>query len=116
MTTTTPANPIEQRLAALQCANETRTARALIKHAIHAGDVGLALILIRNPTPIVASMRTAELVSAIHGYGGSRGYRGRRRCARLERLLKRSGVTPTRTLASLTQRQRDELCRRIEEP
>lgn len=104
MSPTAPARSAEQRIAALKHANEVRSARSRLKHAIRNGDRALAVLLIREPTPGVASMRVTDLLGAIRGVGPTR----------ITLLMRRCAISPVKTLGGLSHRQRHALCAELE--
>lgn len=106
MTTVTPVRAREQRLAALARANEVRVARSRLKQAIRGGDRDLALLLVRDPTPVVETMPVDELLLAIPRMG--------RRV--LPPILRHARVSPCKTLGGLTHRQRRALLDELERP
>jgi hypothetical protein len=88
----------EQRLRALERANEVRSARARLKRELAAGTVELVQVLAAPP----ACMRTARVrdVLVVLPKIGS---------VKAGRILARCGIAPAKTLAGLSDRQRGEL-------
>ena len=72
--------------------------RAALKAQLKRGELSLAT-LIDDPPQYLASARVAELLRALPTYGP----------IKVERLLKRCGVSPRKTIAGLNERQRREL-------
>lgn len=101
--TLTPTRSPEQRLVALRHANQVRLARARLKHAIRDGDHDLAVLLVRDPTPVVASMKVEDLLLVVPKLGP----------VKVTRLLHRCAVARSKTLGGLTHRQRDALSREL---
>jgi hypothetical protein len=93
-----PRRSREQRLRALERANEVRSARAKLKRELAAGTVELVQILADPP----ACMRTARVrdVLVVLPKIGS---------VRAGRILARCGIAPAKTLGGLSDRQRGEL-------
>lgn len=86
----------DQRLNALRKANKVRCARAALKHDLKRGTRTLKQAL-DDP-----SCQTAEIYSilrAVPGYGD----------IKTQKLLREAGVSPSRQISSLTERERREL-------
>lgn len=105
MNPTAPPRSNEQRLAALAHANDIRRARSRLKHSIRSGDRAFAVLLIRDPTPAVHTMRVLDLLDAIKGIGPMR----------VQIIMRRCLVSPCKTLGGLSQRQRDALTAELEQ-
>jgi len=93
-----PGRSREQRLRALEHANEVRSARAKLKQDLAAGEIELAQILACPP----ACMRTArvrDLLLVLPQIGS----------VKAGRILARCGIAHAKTLAGLSDRQRAEL-------
>ncbi len=88
----------EQRLRALAQANGVRQARAQLKRDLAAGRIALAQVLAEPPAHAQTAM-LHELLLAVPKIGP----------ARMQRTLARCRITPTKTVASLSERQRAEL-------
>ena len=84
-----------QHMRALQRANEVRLARAALKHSVADGATTVAQILLASPWE-AATMPIAELLMSQRRWGATR-------CSR---FLADLGITETRTVGSLTDRQR----------
>ena len=85
----------EQRLHALEKANEVRSARALLKRGLTAGTIELAGVL-GDPPACVQNAKLSALLLAIPRTGP----------ARVARALNRCQINDGKTLAGLTSRQR----------
>jgi len=88
----------EQRLRALQQANETRLARAKLKKELASGKLELAQIL-AEPPACVRTARLRELLLVLPKIGP----------AKAGRILGQCGIAHSKTLAGLSDRQRAEL-------
>ena len=91
-----------QRDAALRRANAVRTRRAQIKQDLRAGRRTIDRLLAAPPAEI-ATMTVHDLLICVPRYGH----------VKAGALLSRTGLSPTRTIAALSERQRDELRRRL---
>ncbi|MCX6394693.1 MAG: hypothetical protein NTY57_07595 [Solirubrobacterales bacterium] len=92
-----------QHLVALARANRVRLARAALKRNIASGETELAGVLLSNPWE-VESMTVADLLSCQRRWG----------VTRCRRFLAKSRISETRTVGTLTQRQRIELADRLQ--
>jgi hypothetical protein len=88
----------DQRLAALQTANEVRSRRSALKRDLKAGRQSAA-VLLADPPDWLVSMKVVDLLIAVPRWG-----RGK-----ASKALKLAGVSPQKTLAGLSDRQRDAL-------
>ena len=95
---TTPARSPEQRLRALEKANDVRRARAELKRELAAGRIKLAQVL-SDPPPSVRTARLRELLLAVPKFGP----------ARVQRALAHCRIADAKTVAGLSDRQRSEL-------
>jgi hypothetical protein len=93
-----PGRSREQRLRALEQANEVRTARAELKRELAAGKIELAAIL-AEPPPCVRTARVRDLLVALPRIGS----------VRAGRILGHCGIAHSKTLGGLTDRQRGAL-------
>ncbi|MGH2850161.1 MAG: hypothetical protein ACRDLP_06045 [Solirubrobacteraceae bacterium] len=87
-----------QHLRALQRANEVRLARAELKRRVMDGDVSAAEVILSSPWE-VESMAVSELLMSQHRWGHTRA----------RRFLATIPMTETKTIGSLTERQRQSL-------
>ena len=95
---TVPARTRQQRLDALERANEVRFYRADLKRALKDGRV-LVVDVLTGTDPMLDTMKIDELLLACPKLGR----------AKVNRILRMSGVSPSRTLCGLTVRQRAAL-------
>ena len=89
---------LEQRMTALQQANEIRFARAALRVDLYHGNVD-ARDIILSPPKFVQSMRVVDLLLAVPRVGPSKA----------ARMLRFCRVSATRPLGGMTQRERVEL-------
>jgi hypothetical protein len=88
----------EQRLRALEQANDVRTARAKLKKELASGTIELAQIL-ADPPPCLRTARARDLLLVLPKIGS----------VKAARILAHCGIAHSKTLAGLTERQRGEL-------
>jgi hypothetical protein len=93
-----PGRSREQRLRALEQANEVRTARAKLKKELASGKIELVQIL-ADPPACVRTARVRDLLLALPMIGS----------VRAARILAHCGIAHSKTVAGLTERQRNEL-------
>lgn len=95
-----PDRSHEQRLQALERANEVRAWRAGLKEQIKAERVDPVAVLLADPLDErLASMRIFDLLLAVPKLGR----------VKVDRALKRLGISPSKTVAGLSRRQRGEI-------
>lgn len=97
VTPTPPDMPLQQRLDALERANLIRTRRAQLKRDLKARNVEIRDIL-TDPPLWIATMKVADLLLAVQKFGH----------AKVNKILKRCGVSPSKTVAGLNDRQRHD--------
>ena len=95
-TTMAPAPP--QHMRALQRANEVRLARAELKRNVGLGEIAVGEVILTCPWE-AASMTIAELLASQRRWGTSR-------CSK---FLAGIGMPETKTIGSMTERQRSLL-------
>ena len=93
-----PGRSREQRLRALEQANEVRTARAKLKKELASGQIELVQIL-ADPPACVRTARIRDVLLAVPKIGS----------VRAGRILTQCRIAHSRTLGGLTDRQRGEL-------
>ncbi len=98
--TITPAPP--QHMQALQRANEVRLARAELKRKIGEGAVSVDEVILSCPSE-AASMTIAELLTSQRRWGTTR-------CSK---FLTDIGFVETKTVGSMTERQRSVLAAKV---
>jgi hypothetical protein len=95
---TAPGRSPEQRLRALEKANEVRLARAQLKRELAAGKIELAQVL-TNPPPCAQTAKLRELLLAVPRIGP----------ATVHRALAHCQIAYAKTIAGLSDRQRAQL-------
>ena len=93
-----PGRSREQRLRALEQANEVRTARAELKKELASGKIELAQILAQPPA-CARTARVRDLLLVLPKIGS----------VKAGQILARCGIAHSKTLAGLSERQRTEL-------
>ena len=99
----TATKPAPQHMRALEQANRVRLARAELKRQVAEGEVTVADVVKDCPWE-AESMAIAELLMSQHRWG-------RQRC---RRVLASLAISETKTVGSMTDRQRDALAARLE--
>jgi hypothetical protein len=98
----TATAPAPQHLRALAQANRVRLARAELKRQVAEDEVSVADVVLACPWE-AESMAIADLLMSQHRWG-------RTRC---RRFLAALPMTETKTIGSMTERQRNELAARL---
>jgi hypothetical protein len=98
----TARKPAPQHMRALEQANRVRLARAELKRQVAEGEVTVADVVKDCPWE-AESMAIAELLMSQHRWG-------RQRC---RRVLASLAISETKTVGSMTGRQRDALAARL---
>lgn len=96
--TATPQRSLTQRMEALQQANEIRTTRAAWKRDVKAGRAD-PLVVLAEPPAEFASMKVFDALMALPKVGRVKALT----------LLRSAQASPSKTLAGLSERQRNEL-------
>jgi hypothetical protein len=99
---TTAIAPAPQHMQALAQANRVRLARAELKRQVADGETSVSEIVLERPWE-AESMSIADLLMSQHRWG-------RTRC---RRFLASIPMVETKTIGSMTDRQRNELARRL---
>lgn len=97
-----PDRSIEQRREALRKANDVRSARREFKQQVRF-EPRRALDVLREPPAEFETMKVFDLLLAVPKAGR----------VKVSKWLARSRVSPSKTVAGLTGRQRDELMREL---
>jgi hypothetical protein len=92
-----------QHMRALQRANEVRLARAELKRRVMDGETTAAAVILQSPWE-AESMAVAELLMSQHRWGHTRA----------RRFLAGVPMTETKTIGSMTERQRHTLAALLE--
>ena len=90
-----PGSPERQRLEALQRANEIRQGRARLKRAMKIGGVDPAKLFL-DPPALIQTAKVVDLLLGAPGWGR----------VRSNRALEYLRISPTRTVGTLSERQR----------
>jgi hypothetical protein len=98
----TATAPAPQHMRALAQANRVRLARAELKRQVAEGEASVAEIVLERPWE-TESMSIADLLMSQHRWG-------RTRC---RRFLSSIPMVETKTIGSMTDRQRNELAKRL---
>jgi hypothetical protein len=98
----TATAPAPQHMRALAQANRVRLARAELKRQVAEGETSVAEIVLERPWE-AESMTIADLLMSQHRWG-------RTRC---RRFLASIPMLETKTIGSMTERQRNELAKRL---
>src|SRR6201991_635136 len=99
---TTAIAPAPQHMQALAQANRVRLARAELKRLVAEGEATVAEVVLECPWQ-AESMTIADLLMSQHRWGRSR----------CRRFLLSIPMTETKTIGSMTERQRNELAVRL---
>jgi hypothetical protein len=91
-----------QPLRALERANHLRVARSHLKRRVGAGQVTAGEVVLASPTE-TTTMSLFDLLRCQRMWGARRAHR----------FLVRSGITETKTIGSLTDRQRTAIAARL---
>lgn len=105
MTAVAGPTPTPQHLVALARANTVRLARAELKRQVSAGETTVAAVLADVPW-MAERMTIGELLMTQHRWGDHR----------VRRLLNSVPMTETKTVGSMTPRQRNQLIRLLTTP
>ena len=98
MTSAVPERSREQRMRALQRANQIRSARAQLKRDLKAGKVKVEQLLM-DPPDWVESAKAFDMILAVPKYGR----------VKANKILSQCRISPSKTIGGLSERQRSEL-------
>ena len=93
-----PQRSLQQRMSALELANEIRVARANLKKELRSGQTSI-LDILESPPEYILNAKLFDLLLAVRKYGQVKAYR----------ILKQCRISPTKTIGGLSGRQRQEL-------
>jgi S13-like protein len=96
--TKTPSRSLDQRLDALERANEIRVSRAKLKRALKAGEVTFDAVLL-DPPSFVLTAKVYDMLMAVPRLGR----------VRAAKLLAQCRISQSKTIGGLSERQRAEL-------
>jgi hypothetical protein len=94
----TPSRSLDQRLDALQRANQIRVSRAKLKRALKASEVTLDQVLL-DPPAYVLTAKVYDMLMAVPRLGR----------VRASKLLAQCRISQSKTIGGLSERQRSEL-------
>ena len=97
-TTPVPARSHDQRMRALEAANEIRTRRAQLKRDLKAGKAQIEGLLL-DPPGFLETAKVFDMMLAVPKYGR----------VKVNRILNQCRVSPSKTIGGLSVRQRSEL-------
>jgi hypothetical protein len=89
---------LDQRMDALERANEIRIKRAQLKRDLKAGRVSIHSLLL-NPPEYVETAKVFDMLLAAPKYGR----------VKVNKVLARCRIAPSKTIGGLSERQRSEL-------
>ncbi len=95
---TAPERSLNQRMDALQRANEIRSRRAQLKRDLKAGRASIHKLLL-DPPEWVETAKVFDMLLAVPKYGR----------VKTNKILTTCRISPSKTIGGLSQRQRDEL-------
>ncbi len=93
-----PERSLNQRMEALQRANDIRSRRAQLKRDLKAGRVAIHELLL-DPPEYLDSAKVFDLMLAVPKYGR----------VKVNKILSTCRISPSKTIGGLSQRQRTEL-------
>jgi hypothetical protein len=93
-----PARSLDQRMEALQRANDVRVQRAQLKRDLKAGHAHIEQILLRPPE-FVSTAKVFDMLMAVPKFGR----------VKAARLLNQCRISQSKTVGGLSERQRTEL-------
>ena len=94
----TPERSLDQRKQALKRANEVRSKRAALKRDLKAGRVKIQTLLLDPPEHLLTA-KVIDMLLAVPKVGR----------VKANRVLKSCRVSPSKTFAGLSERQRKEI-------
>lgn len=98
MTAIAPDRSLQQRLDALETANQIRTSRAQLKRDLKAGRVSPFDIL-SDPPEWTETMKAFDLILAVPKYGRTK----------VNKIFQQCRMSPAKTIGGMSERQRGEL-------
>ena len=98
-----PERTPDQRMDALSKANEVRARRAQLKLDLKSGRVSLAALIV-DPPPYLETAKVLDMLLALPGHGR----------VKATKILNSCRVSPSKTFAGLSERQRKELAVRLD--
>jgi len=93
-----PERSLNQRMDALQRANQIRTRRAQLKRDLKGGRVSIHTLLL-DPPEYLLTAKVFDMLLAVPKYGR----------VKTNRILNQCRISPSKTIGGLSERQRTEL-------
>jgi len=93
----------EERKVALEKAKEARSARAALRAKVKSGEMTIAEVLAEKDNPVVDKIKVISLIESLPGYGK----------AKAVKLLEELGISETRRVKGLGERQKAALLERL---
>lgn len=93
-----PERTLNQRMDALQKANEVRSRRAALKRDLKAGRVSIHTLLL-EPPDYLETAKVVDMLLAVPKYGRVKAHK----------VLQTCRISPSKTIGGLSERQRGEL-------
>jgi hypothetical protein len=93
-----PERSLNQRMDALQRANDVRTRRATLKRELKAGRATIDQLL-TDPPEYVLTAKVFDMMLAVPKYGR----------VKVNKILTQCRISPSKTIGGLSERQRTEL-------
>jgi hypothetical protein len=93
-----PERSLNQRMDALQRANEIRTRRAQLKRDLKAGRTSIHALLL-DPPEYLETAKVFDMLLAVPKYGR----------VKVNKILTNCRISPSKTIGGLSERQRTEL-------
>jgi hypothetical protein len=97
-TVSAPERSLQQRMDALQRANDIRTRRAQLKRDLKGGRRSIHDLLL-DPPEYVETAKVFDMLLAVPKYGR----------VKVNKVLQQCRISPSKTIGGLSQRQRTEL-------
>lgn len=101
----TPDRSPTQRMEALRLANAIRSERAALKRDLKAGRVRIDQVL-DNPPEYLHTAKVSDIMLAVPRFGR----------VKVTKVLQRCRISPSKTVAGLSDRQRTELIEALRRP
>ena len=93
-----PQRSLDQRIGALERANEVRIKRAQLKRDLKAGRLTIHTLLL-NPPEYLETAKVFDMLLAVPKYGR----------VKANKILAHCRIAPSKTIGGLSERQRSEL-------
>ncbi|MGI9557222.1 MAG: integration host factor, actinobacterial type [Solirubrobacterales bacterium] len=98
-----PTRTHDQRMRALQRANEIRSRRAKLKRDLKAGKAKIETLLL-DPPEYVLSAKVFDMILAVPKFGR----------VKANRILTQCRISPSKTIGGLSERQRAEVVAQLQ--